>query len=177
MGQKPTIRWLCPLKVLKHMLRNPLLKGNFAYYPRFRHDFSTIEFEHSLFFHVAHAECGETVIVVYINIDGTSTTSQMESELLYMRIANTYSPACFDKSAIQLISVLPKISSEDEVYGSAEKRLYAHADFRRIPDTRWSRKCVSGHGTRDRPDFDSSGSDTAGLTESDHSLTSPLLGW
>jgi hypothetical protein len=127
-GQRPTLYWMCPLKVVRHMLQNPVLRnGNFAYHPEFTEDFSTIEFHHTIYYHLAQLECGpnSTVVVIYSNTDGTMTTARGESHLFYIRTANTKSPACFDQSCVQLIAALPTLSTDDSKYNSAEDRMRA----------------------------------------------------
>ena len=123
-GQRPVLVWICALKALKHMLRNPILRGNFAYHPEFAEDFSMFEFHHTIYYHLAQMECGSdsTVIVIYTNKDGAMTTSRHEAKLFYIRIANAKSNVCFDSSAVQLIACFPTISKEDEDYSSGEER-------------------------------------------------------
>ena len=125
--------WVEPLDIIEAMMKNPALKGSgrFAYEPEFleQSEFSTIQLNHSAWWHKAQHSIGKDnmVVAVVTNCDGTATSNKAETVFLYLRLGNATAPGCFDRESTRLIGIIPDIKMEDGRWTDAEAFVRAKA--------------------------------------------------
>ena len=122
--------WLCPLQVVRLLMKNPKFAESFAYKPEFvsEDEFKTSQMNQSMWWHKMQEEIGHDALIAAIisNSDGVYTTTRHEHVFFYIRLANVLAPEGFKPEHSVCIGVMPQFKREDGNYQNDEA--YARAN-------------------------------------------------